>query len=327
MLNFVGDLMHHKILYDRGYDNLKYVSGILQNSDLTIGNLETPVSDMHEVSGYPLFNANTNYLLMLASAGFDIVTYANNHSYDKGLSGFFRTLTNLKKFGINYVGVGSSNEFENIFFTNIHEIRFAFLAYSYGFNGKDYGYVNLAKFRSTTTLSNILDLVKFVRSQVDVIILLPHWGEEYTVAPNSYLIRHAHDLINSGVDIIVGCHSHSLHQVEIYKERIIAYSLGSFVSAYTTFEGTRQSMILHITVNKTGNRTSFSHSCTPTYLENYKVIDLSLRTNCFFINQRDYIFGLCGSKEFNISYTNMLRKQMIEYRRRMYEIRTTYKEN
>ena len=73
-----------------------------------------------------------------------------------------------------------------------------------------------------------------LKDEVDVVIVLMHWGKEFTYEPNDEQKEMAKFLNNLGVDIIVGSHSHNIQPIEIIGDEhqtLVYYSLGNFLSA------------------------------------------------------------------------------------------------
>ncbi len=72
------------------------------------------------------------------------------------------------------------------------------------------------------------DIAK-LRKDVDVLILLPHWGYEWSIYPPYGLTVEARSFVDAGVDIIIGSHSHVPQGIEQYNNALIVYSLGNFL--------------------------------------------------------------------------------------------------
>ena len=74
-------------------------------------------------------------------------------------------------------------------------------------------------------LQNLLTDIRKLRSQVDVLVLSIHWGIHFVPA---VLADVAHAAIDAGADIILGHHTHILKPIEVYKGKVIFYSLANF---------------------------------------------------------------------------------------------------
>ena len=95
LLTFAGDLMAHTVNFNMKQYDLIYVDveKILHNDDLSFVNIETPVCDSLPLSTYPCFNVHTPYLRAAVQAGFDVLSFANNHTNDQKRAGIDGSLT------------------------------------------------------------------------------------------------------------------------------------------------------------------------------------------------------------------------------------------
>lgn len=242
----VGDIMMHapqlRHAYDSrtgSYDFSDYfglVAPILERGDWVIGNLETPVAgeDLDGFSGFPRFNAPVELLDELRDAHFTILSTANNHSLDRGRTGLFRTMENVRERGMIPIGTAASEE-EGAEITVVSRegISLAFLSYTYGINGARQGSI-------PSYLVNFIDEPRMIediaraREKADVVVLSLHWGREYAREPDRAQRRLAKRLVAAGADVILGHHTHVLQPYEwIEAERrrgVVIYSLGNFIS-------------------------------------------------------------------------------------------------
>ncbi|MDX3904464.1 MAG: CapA family protein [Pigmentiphaga sp.] len=109
-LALVGDMMLSRAL--RPYAEQEYLAlvELLRGADASFGNLETTVRHAHE--GVPNFTQGTPMstppalLEDLKWMGVDIVSVANNHATDYGVSGVLASLAHLEQAGIPYSGAG-----------------------------------------------------------------------------------------------------------------------------------------------------------------------------------------------------------------------------
>jgi poly-gamma-glutamate synthesis protein (capsule biosynthesis protein) len=80
------------------------------------------------------------------------------------------------------------------------------------------------------------------------VILLPHWGEEGSFCPRSSEIASAKKWQSLGADIIVGSHTHTLQEVQLKENKLIAYSMGNFIFYSSQLEN-RTTGILKIRIS------------------------------------------------------------------------------
>jgi poly-gamma-glutamate capsule biosynthesis protein CapA/YwtB (metallophosphatase superfamily) len=256
----IGNTYPEKILPpNNGKEVFENVSSILQSSDLSIGNLEGVIMDSageskhcKNSSSCHVFKTPFNYMQNFKDAGFDILSIANNHSNDFGDKGLNNTIEALKKYHIGYAGLFSCKTY--IITHNNLKIGYTAFAFS-------------SKTLKVTDIKIAKEIVSNLAKQVDIVIVNMHIGaegskythvtkkEEYFLGEdrgNPYLF--AHSMIDVGADIIIGNGPHVLRALELYHNRIIAYSLGNF----TTTTGINitgksgYSTILNICVNSKG---------------------------------------------------------------------------
>jgi len=247
----VGDLMMHGDVQqsakdhatpdnDAGYGYLfQEMIDNLQGFDLLFANLEAPVAPNSGQAGRPfVFNVSEKLLSALKKAGFTHISLANNHAYDQNRPGVTETVVHLQEKGLIPVGADiRCGDAWNGRIETINGIRLYLNGYSFLMNndkpGDGDGCVNWIE--SDADLQRLLQQIKQIRPMVDAIMISAHWGEEYRPRPTQWQIDIAHQLVESGVDVIIGHHPHVLETVEQRltadgRKALISYSLGNFVS-------------------------------------------------------------------------------------------------
>lgn len=249
-LTFLGDIMQHGPQIRSAYDPVlkkyvydscfKYIKDELSSADITIGNLETTLAGS-PYKGYPLFSAPDQLAEALQNSGVDVLVTANNHTCDRRKKGIIRTLDVLDTLDIPHTGsFRNQKEKDNNYPLLIEKqgIKLALLNYTYGTNGMPVDEptrVNL--FEKDSILS---DLKKARAMNVDQIIVFVHWGSEYTHTPNAFQKSWKKTLLENGADIVIGAHPHVVQPMvfepadSVKDARIVAYSLGNFVSNQRT---------------------------------------------------------------------------------------------
>lgn len=149
-LAFTGDLLVYRSLikkckHSNGYDFsvvFEKTKKLLKNSDYTIGNLETPLAGKQ--AGYTrmdmLFNAPTEFARYAKTAGFDMMTTANNHCMDKGKDGIKSTILTLNNCGLEHTGTFTSADEKHYLVKEFDGQKIAFISYTYGINPNVTGY-------------------------------------------------------------------------------------------------------------------------------------------------------------------------------------------
>ncbi|MDD5710825.1 MAG: CapA family protein [Candidatus Colwellbacteria bacterium] len=233
---FVGDIMLSRNvgrkmeeLGDYRYPFLESAD-ILREADLTLGNLEGPISarGVDQGSQYS-FRADPKVIKGLIFAGFDALVIANNHIWDWGGDALSDTVTLLQEDGIEPMGAGRNYEEANKpVIEKIGTSSVAILAYT------DL-YPNSLKATEQTpgisdfNVEGVQGLISELKDEVDIIVINLHWGEEYADGPSSAQRVIARSFIDAGADLIIGHHPHVVQETEAYKNGWIAYSLGNFV--------------------------------------------------------------------------------------------------
>lgn len=278
IIGAVGDVLLHQPLqvqgYSQGFETLwEPLLRHMAQPDLMYANLEGPtaegitkggkiVKDPGPVfqnnvhTGYPLFNYHRSIIDGLLNSGVDIVSTANNHALDRGAAGAISTIEALEDAGMPYAGTRKDSSGEFYTLTRKSGWTVAWIACTYSTNGiTDKKDLVLDCFDT----GRVSQLIKNLKSQVDAVIVTPHWGVEYQNAPNSQQKKFARQWLDEGATAIIGAHPHVPQPWEKYKaadgrEGIILYSLGNFVSNQS---GTakQSSLILYVGLTRNQGKT------------------------------------------------------------------------
>jgi poly-gamma-glutamate capsule biosynthesis protein CapA/YwtB (metallophosphatase superfamily) len=232
-----------------------------ENTQILLGNLEGTLFDSggipkecHNPDLCFVFRMPFSYGEYLQKAGFDFLSIANNHSGDFGYFGRKATQKNLDLLGIHYAGILKQCEYS---LKEKDGTTYAFIGA--GHNG---GLVSIKRY------SDIKRIIRKVRPQADVIIVMfhgggegiayqhvPHKEEEYAGENRGNVVEFAHVCIDAGADIVFGSGPHVTRAIELYKNKFIAYSLGNFAT-YGNFNlkgANGKAPILKINVSSNGN--------------------------------------------------------------------------
>ena len=331
-LTLVGDFLYEEPYYEalrNGEDENKYFSLVedyFQNDDLSIGNMEVVISDYLDVSGEGFsFCAPESIGKQVVDLGMDVLSLANNHSNDRGLEGRISTVNFFnEKSDILTVGVYDEKRDVTKNIIEVNGIKFGFLSYTYGTNVKisdDLRY-SLGIFRDPDTKefneeykTLIRNEVNTLKDLVDCIIVLTHWGNEFTYNKVEEQTSLAYFLNELGVDIIIGGHSHSIQPIEWINNKknstLVYYSLGNFVSADDdisrageTFDNAYQFGILsQLEVSLNNNKLKISNITTEpiinyydTNLKNFLLIPYSQYTYEYEVTHYRYKYNF--TKDF-----------------------------
>ena len=249
----------------KGDKHLSQVKELLRDADLTIANLENPLwkytapappkkkeeqdaqagtgaqTRASSKNGTKNENAQVPEKIVLIGhpkakdiikdAGIDMVSLANNHLMDGGSEGLIATLENLDAAGIAYTGAGRNlQEAMKPATSEIKGHNIAYLAVSNIIPGGYAASSNKAGIAPGRTQPKaVLQAIKSLKAEHDVVLVSIHWGTEYADKPSAQQVSFAHQCIEAGADALLCAHPHVLQGFELYKGKLIAYSLGDFL--------------------------------------------------------------------------------------------------
>ncbi|TAK57130.1 MAG: CapA family protein [Dehalococcoidia bacterium] len=230
----------------------------LASADITIGTLDATLSD----AGTP-FGCIATFSLAgpaaavdgLRYAGYDVIANAANHIKDCGVSScgddaLLQTDDNLRVAGIKPAGTGRNLvEARSPAVVTRNGIAFAFLAYD-----------DIAPYYHATSdgagaapldPDTIAEDVANARKVANVVIVVPHWGVEYTTSPSERQRAFARAAAAAGADMVVGNHPHWVQAHERIGGTFVAYALGNFVFDQDWSVETQQGALLEATFTGT----------------------------------------------------------------------------
>jgi len=239
----VGDIMLGSVTpkeilpSDNGNEFVKSAASLLVGSDIVFGNLEGSfIKDEMEPNkcseasrkretcyefGMPDYLA-----VSLKELGFNVMNQDNNHSEDYGFEGYLFTQEKLEELNIKFMPKQGLAEF------NINNVRITLAAFGYSENS-----------HNISDLENAKNVINNLDDKYDIIIVSFHGGAEgrdalhikdstetYLGENRGNVIAFAHTVIDAGADMVIGHGPHVLRAMEIYKNKLIAYSLGNFLT-------------------------------------------------------------------------------------------------
>lgn len=234
------------------------VKPYLQGADILFGNFESTLTNYPRTSKdtsramVHAFRTPPNYASLLKETGFDVLSVANNHSLDFSVVGFTDTMKNIKSAGMT--PVGKKNE---VAYVNVKNIRVAFIGFSH-----------LELHNTVNDIASAKALVLEAKKNADMVVVSFHGGAEGTGAmrvknrqENFYgenrgnLVLFSRTMIDNGADLVLGHGPHVARAMELYKGKLIAYSLGNFVGykSLSTWGALGHSLILEVKLNQQGN--------------------------------------------------------------------------
>lgn len=245
-----------------GRDLLKLVTPLFEAADIAFANLEGPLFDSGNSgkcgasAGITCFafRMPTRYAQYLKDAGFDVVSLANNHAGDFGDAGRETTRRTLDGVGVKHAG-SDRNEFA-MTFLEVKGYKVAVVAFAHN---------NIVP--NVNELDAARELVTRASKQADIVMVSFHGGAEgaanahvpqrsevFLGEQRGNLPAFARTVIDAGADVVIGHGPHVLRGMEIYKDRLIAYSLGNFVT-YGWFPlagATAETLVLDVELDSEG---------------------------------------------------------------------------
>ena len=251
-ISFLGDIMMHgpvkqcalrhnrlrdkRSINNGGFDYLfDKISPYLADSDITVGNMEFPVSPPFIGRGL-VFNSPPGIIPAMKKSGINLLSIANNHMLDQGRRGLLDTMRLLRRYGIDFIGINETEDgARSGIVIEVGAIRIGFVAYTgvsnYGFPRNPRGYYINNFYNKRAVKADI----KRIRMRSDYLIMIAHRGIEYRSIPQRKDCRIMREYLDEGVDLIVGHHPHVLQYAERYitkdgRMTYVFYSLGNFIS-------------------------------------------------------------------------------------------------
>lgn len=217
-----------------GADLLAEVAPLLTSADIALGNLEGPMLEGGTSAKCGArstkcfaFRVPTRYGRYLKEAGFDVMSLANNHAFDFGVEGRESSKRVLQSLGIKHTGeVGDVARF-NIKGRKIAVIAFATYPTSFNLNNLDEAKRAVAELART----NDIVIVSFHGGAEGAAYQRVPRGREFFLGEDRGDLRtFTHAMIDTGADLVLGHAPHVVRGMEVYRNRLIAYSLGNFAT-------------------------------------------------------------------------------------------------
>lgn len=232
----VGDIMPGGLLSITNSEfATKEVRDFLRSGDLRVGNFECAIEIPNPSGKKYSAGGNTIYIkekdvFRVRDLGFNVVSIANNHVFDLGPEGAYKVMEVLDKMGIEHCGAGHNlDEARKPVVVHKDGKSYAFLAFSD--TSLKYMYEATADSPGVNPLSeeNVTSEIRKASAQFDYVIVIPHWGVEYTLYPSFQVERLSKLMVAAGADLILGGHPHRVQSIVKSKHYCVAYSLGNFL--------------------------------------------------------------------------------------------------
>ncbi|MFD3626635.1 CapA family protein [Streptomyces sp. NPDC058698] len=216
------------------------VKPVISKADLAICHMETPVGKPKgPFEGYPEFLVPPQILTAIKDVGYDTCSTASNHTYDHGMRGIRNTLSAMDKVGLGHTGSARTpEEAKKINVRDVNGVKVAHLSFSWESfvhpTPKDKRWA-----LNRTSSSKIRKAEARARDKgAEVVILSVHWGAEYYNEPSTSQLSLARWISEeTGIDLVIGHHSHVVQPIQKVNGTWVAYSLGNQVARHSSPAG------------------------------------------------------------------------------------------
>jgi poly-gamma-glutamate synthesis protein (capsule biosynthesis protein) len=242
-IEFVGDVM-----LARNVENIMDTYGSfypfsqlpkLSEDAYLVGNFESAIPKIHTRTPSMQFSFSVNplHIAGMSEYGFTHLGLANNHSYDYGKDDFKNTISVLQTSGFETFGTPVGMSSTSISFLQVGSSTVAL--------------VGVYAVNTSPIIDEVISTFKSASQSSDIQIAYVHWGTEYALVHNETQEKLAQTLIDAGADMVVGHHPHVVQDIDIYKNRIIFYSLGNFVFDQYFSEDVGEGLMLSVSIQDT----------------------------------------------------------------------------
>lgn len=255
-------------------DTTEQLKQVLGHGDIVFGNFEGALTT-HKVSpkipragAVFAFRMPPHFSLLLKNSGFNVLSIANNHTFDFGPVGYHDTLKSLKAAGIHTVGEPHEVEIQKI-----GNITVAWLGFSH-----------LPHHNYIGDRERQAELIRRARAKADLVIVSMQAGaegsealmirnadERYLGEQRGNTFQFARRAIDLGADLVIGHGPHVLRGMECYKGKLIAYSLGNFAGygAFSIQQAAAISAVLEVKLAK--NRVTVGYNIHPVIFDSRRL--------------------------------------------------------
>ncbi|MBR6118949.1 MAG: CapA family protein [Oscillospiraceae bacterium] len=255
-----------------GYDALfTGVAPLWQDASYVFSSLEGTVLPA-DAAAYPAADTAEEPISIPAQAleaagraGINALGLANDHSLDYGSRGLEASVEAVRSLGLEYAGAGEDLPAAGMYkVLEAQSMRIGFVACS-AVNPNGPGPID-DYCLATTAYSELYRNVLLAEQETDYVVVYVCWGEPDSLLVSEAQRRVAHQLIQSGADLVIGSHPKLLQPVEQYQDGWIFYSLGSLVSDRDQ-RGERESVLVRLDLDPAAGTGAFT--LIPLLLEDY----------------------------------------------------------
>ena len=238
------------------------IEPLLGKSDLTVVNLESPLTDQpylsprdprptsyHATKDY-VFASDTSAITALKGLGVDVVDIGNNHLYDLLEDGVQSTISTLDTEGMNHFG-GGANE-ASAWAPSVIAVKdqtIAFIGCTTIWEpippntNNDISYVASDALKKGGAAfceeSKLRSTIIQAKQDANIVVVMIHGGFEYVRSPSNNIARLTLTARDSGATLVINHHPHVVGGFLWEAESLVAWSMGNFIFdqvVWPTFE-------------------------------------------------------------------------------------------
>ena len=233
-IKFIGDVSFNDRyieLLESGGNSFEAIYPLLQDTDLVVGNLECLAEGTAQNEAkVPRIHTSVKALNALKLLNIGLVSLATNHVYDNLEDGFEKSVQKLDELGISHLGASlKQEEVTKPLIFEKNETKIGFLNYVHEDTNPKIPKESKV-YANIYDLSKILEAIRTLKTVVDRVVVLLHWGGkcDYGYFPHQEQINHAKQMVEAGASAIIGHHTHTFQSNLIYNNAPIYFSLGNF---------------------------------------------------------------------------------------------------
>lgn len=261
----LGRSVGQRLLREKDYDPFHAVGDLVKGADLAFANLESTLSQQKNNETMKpdnplIFTGPLRGADVLAKAGFDVLSTANNHAWDYGKPALDSTMGELERVGIRYVGTSKTagdGRYQPVLLT-VGGYRIALFAVTEIWNQGEFRGHPGEKFVAWADLSLLRPAVERARRENDLVFVSYHGGSEYVDVPMTWTKNFVREVMRMGVDAVFGHHPHVPQGIAWAEERPVFYSLGNLVFLPNEHRWTATSFLARLVFHQDGRREVFA---------------------------------------------------------------------
>lgn len=256
-----GDIMFDRgiraIGQRNGYNSLfdDSIKQLFKKADVVIANLEGPITEKSSktlVSGKTTdsftFTFSPAAADALKDAGISVVSLANNHTDNFGSEGYFSTQQYLRDAGIEWFGNPWNSTSTKLTLRSEPDSAVSTIIES---NGITIALVGYHAFQ--LGVDRVVDEIRRVSGPSVFTIVMPHWGEEYVMAPSAKMRTYARAFITAGADAVIAAHPHIIAEHEWINGVPVYYSIGNLLFDQYFSPEVKRGLIVELNISTDGH--------------------------------------------------------------------------